>query len=437
MTYCCWLLLATALAATAFVLIPSSRSLPPQPGIDFSHYWGVARVRAQRAPERANPYRYVRDYNVLAHRLAQTSGDRAWQQANALRAHFDLTNTPLLYSAAALYPARYTVALTLHRRLECGWLLLGTGLLLHLTGGFGLARVVGVVLLGAACAPVSLDLQVANVAGLQFAGIVIAIVLARAAAGSRLAACANLLWLPLATLLKPNFVLVNLLLWLATVRALPPSLRVAGLAATLVGAAAGSEIGSHFFAAPSIWFDWLQVIFSQRERLAYDYELGNFSTALWLAHDFGVDLQHATIALFAGISLALLASTAANDDRRDAWLSCLPTADTALQWASVGVIITLASAPLVWQHYYVLALIPGAFLLLQPGLPAAARVFGACGVLGAAGSLRLLAVTVFAPDWPPLRALDCLTWLPLAAGLMVAGRAVHQPQFPPPTAAQY
>ena len=45
-------LLATALALALIIvdLVPTWRTVPGEPGIDFSHYWGVSHLRAAQAP---------------------------------------------------------------------------------------------------------------------------------------------------------------------------------------------------------------------------------------------------------------------------------------------------------------------------------------------------------------------------------------------------
>ena len=412
-------LLAACLIATAIDLLPAWRTLDAQPGIDFSHYWGVAQVRTHLPRDRGNPYRYLDQYNQLADHLAQASGDARWLAAHALRAKFDLTNTPLLYSVAALYPARYSRALTWHRAVEGTCVSLAALLLLAMCGALRPWPLLLAGLVVAGCAPLLLDLEVGNIAGVQLLGLVIAIALARHTPTHTVAGLLNLAWLPLLTLLKPNFALADALLWFATLLSLPVDRRLAGFAISVAGGALSGLLASHYFSAPAIWLDWLHVLFTDENRLAYDYELGNYSTALWLARACDFSLHATSLALFALVT-AVLVLPRYVQGRAMFGPHGLPPARHALAWASLGIVVSLASAPLVWRHYYVLAVIPCAYLLLQTGIGRAARLLGMLGVLVVTGSVHRAAANSFSIDAHSLRVIDCLSWLPLALGLLVA-----------------
>jgi hypothetical protein len=91
--------------------------------------------------------------------------------------------------------------------------------------------------------------------------------------------------------------------------------------------------------------------------------------------------------------------------------------------ASLGVIFTLASAPLVWPYYHLFALVPIAWLVRGEGRWDAAST---CAALSyAALSSPVLAVLVAAEQYGVLRGLMFLSWIPLlpAAWWRIAPRA--------------
>ena len=414
-----WLLVA-CLVATAFALLPLLKEIPRAPGLDFYHYWGVAHARPQMPLTQSNPYRFPHEYKQTLARLAATSGDSQLQAVQAAKSALDLTNTPLLYALAAVLPANYSAALALHRALQIACVIISALLLLRLCRRGSSWYLAGWGLILAAYGPLVIDLLIANIASLQLAGILAALGLARVTPRLPIAGLLNALWLPLLTLIKPNFALVTGILWIATLRGLPSALTLPALLATVIGAALGVEIGSHYFASPVIWIDWLRVLLGPAERLAYDYELGNYSSALLLTRTAGGDLRGVSLALLATLATLIIVLPWGLTRRLLKPAPLFPAADTAFEWASIGTVLTLASAPLVWTHYYVLALIPVVYLVGERRGAPSVRVMGVLGLLCAAGSVHLLALAVRGPEWPPLRVLDCLSWLPLALGLTYA-----------------
>lgn len=91
---------------------------------------------------------------------------------------------------------------------------------------------------------------------------------------------------------------------------------------------------------------------------------------------------------------------------------------TPLEWAAFATVVTLASTPLVWYHYYVLALIPSAFLTLERCVPRGARRCGIAGFLAVAGPIRAGSQWLGMGSPPYLDVLETLSWLPLAVGLV-------------------
>ena len=211
-------------------------------------------------------------------------------QAHALRPDFDLTNTPLVYALGALYPARYASALRWHRGLSVLAFGLAVAALLPLTNGAALGTVVLTVLLAAGYWPFWLNLAVGNLAALQLAGLVVGIGLARRTRSSPTAGLLNVAWLTALVLIKPNIALPCALLWWFSLAHLPRVWRLPAVAVSVACAAVLLTYAARFFASPAIWLDWLWVLFGAPNRLAYDYALGNVSSAHWLAQATGLSV---------------------------------------------------------------------------------------------------------------------------------------------------
>jgi hypothetical protein len=88
-------------------------------------------------------------------------------------------------------------------------------------------------------------------------------------------------------------------------------------------------------------------------------------------------------------------------------------------------VVTLAALPLVWFHYFVLALIPGLALALGPRRAPAAR------------ALALLALALYSAPWLPLArragvtpwlpGLWSITWVPLWLAWLADAHAAGKP----------
>ncbi len=412
---CAWWLAAGVLVANFLALWPVLPQVPAQPGIDFQFYWGIAQTRPDLPPQQANPYRYLMQYNALLAQRVAASGDPLLVQAHALRPEFDLTNTPLVYALGALYPARYAPALRWHRGLSVLAFGLAVAALLPLTNGAALGTVVLTVLLAAGYWPFWLNLAVGNLAALQLAGLVVGIGLARRTRSSPTAGLLNVAWLTALVLIKPNIALPCALLWWFSLAHLPRVWRLPALAVSVACAAGLLTYAARFFASPAIWLDWLWVLFGAPNRLAYDYALGNVSSAHWLAQTTGLSVR-----VIGALFLALLAGAFGLQaywrcQRAAPWVPV--KVSEPHEWAAIGVVLTLASAPVVWPHYAVLAIIPLAWLA-RSGTRAWPKIAALLGLLAIATVPAVKWRWQLAPTTSGLRVIESLAWLPLALGLL-------------------
>jgi len=95
--------------------------------------------------------------------------------------------------------------------------------------------------------------------------------------------------------------------------------------------------------------------------------------------------------------------------------------------ASVGIVFTFATSPLVWPHYYVLALLPMAWLLAQPGCRSCRW-----GAVAAYLALSRLAIDplVALQAYGVLQFLSVTAWLALLPGILAHAQAARSAATP-------
>ena len=97
--------------------------------------------------------------------------------------------------------------------------------------------------------------------------------------------------------------------------------------------------------------------------------------------------------------------------------------------AAIGVTTCIALSPLFWYHYYVIALIPGLWLLNASGGPSAPALWGLAALVLSSGLLNVLFLPL---GWSAaVEAGAALSWLPLWGGIL---HRLHSPE-PTPVAA--
>lgn len=345
----------------------------PIAGIDFYHYWGVAKAPQLSASPLQNPYVSSAAYADALNQHADTSADQILKEANDYRRTLDLTGTPLLYTAFSILPINYSLAIKGFRLVQLVLFvaaILGIGYLQGNSRDF----IVLALVLSATFLPFLSDMTVGNLNAIQlFLLVALAVLIehsphqtayARWRSGLIVLCC-----LIFITLLKPNLLLASLMLGIAFLAnyGLPrPTILIpGGLAFTaLVVAITNLCLGSS-----RVWLDWYELVSASQDRLAYPIEAGNYSTALLLAQLYQLDIVTAVnaIAVFLIISLGSIVAIAATKQEgpllrssRAIVLSILQ--DTGLM-VSMAVVATIALSPLVWAHYYTLLLLPALWLL--------------------------------------------------------------------------
>lgn len=413
-------LLLALFAAKVYVF-----SVFAQPGLDFYHFWGVPTALKLSGHKLGSPYPQSAQYaQILNEHAGTVPGDTKLARANLERRQLDLTGSPLLYMAFTVLPLDYSTALSLFRIFMLIVFLVSIATLgaLYRYDAF-LSATLALALLTVAD-PFKNDLSLGNINILLLCGLAGSLAAihslpARPPRRHTVVAGAVLTVLAGLTLLKPLVLLPCL--------ALAIGLGLGRLRRSLpacVGMAALPTLGflllpCLYFGSATVWGDWLRALDGpDHRRLFYPIEQGNFSFALLASDWLGVPY----LLMAAGLAIGLVASSAvvaATAQRPEKTAESSPFCDPHLQ-VSIGLVATIALAPLAWVHYYLLLLIPALWLA---SLWPRARVIGILGLTAllmssGAGDFAFSRLDLAAPI-PWTRALS---WVPAWFGILLVIR---------------
>lgn len=437
-TRAAWWTRAGTLAALLALALAGSRARV-ETSVDLYQFWAVPAARALAAGQgRTLPPVWIdpdATRRILDAHFAAEPDPGARRVHGVRRARFEPFGSPLLYAAFASLPERYSAAAHVFRGVQLlafaaavfGWV--------RLCGGSAALAAWAVAALALAWRPFGDDLFTGNVNALQLAGLAAATAPAlrvRRGAGTGWAALSGALLAALALFkvnLLPAVAGVGLALGL---RADGRGRRAAGGAA-LASGALGVVASSAYFASARAWPAWLAFAFGDPRRLGdYAVAQGNVSTARLLAEALGVDplLATAVVAALLAASLVAVAHARARARGEGPLRALGALLAEPRRAAGFGAVAVLALPPLVWFHYFVVALAAVAWLVV----PAHDRTVRGLGVASlvvlSAAYLPLVARAGLYPLLPPLW---CLAWtLPWAGLCLEAARASDAPVAPSP-----
>jgi hypothetical protein len=407
-------LVALAGALLALAAVQLVRGYDPGSSVDLYQFWSVGAARGAEAGL-PTPYVDAEATRSVLERIFAGETDPRLQRVHRFRmGEYEPFGSPLLYLAFSLLPGDYALAVRIHWLVQVLAFGFGAFTLLRLAGASGTAALAAVALLVLAYRPLGDDLFTGNLGSLQLAGLAAVLWIAtRAIPGA--AEPVRIRWAAAAIVVLGGLVLVKatlapaglfLILHLAHRVGAREFGRALGL--SLVGWIPMLVAPLVWFGSASAWGEWLGLIVGRDAGRLSEYAVaaGNTSTPRLFQEWTGVDPL-----LAAGGIGAVLAISAAPVVRR-----MLSDAGIA---AGAGVVVTLAMAPLVWFHYFVLALIPALRLIAAGGAP---RWLGV---------IALALYCLYQPElWTFSRAfvagwlapLWSLTWVPLWIGLLVVAR---------------
>lgn len=417
--------LAAAMLLCGFAAWQAVVELPTRYAFDLYHPWGIALARRAGASA-ANPYIETPRLGAFLLERVQRSSSGALQAAARFWTRrnpgvlLEPTGTPLYYTLFAWLPGDFDAAHAVLDGLLYAALASGIYMLGRARCWTPAQSLCALAVICATFRPFAQDLAYGNVNSVQFAVVAAAIVLAQRKAWERHAWLdrAFLPALAVFVLAKPNTALVVAALAIHYAVTRPArSVRRAALLSGLA-LASGAGLAAAWFANPRIWSDWhLYTGGLNRGTLLYTASEGNLSLGALMTERAHLPLAVHTVA--SGVLLCA-ATWFALTRRGRAPLELMPAVRALVldPWllASLGVIATLALAPLLWEHYYVMALVPLLRLLRWPGGTATATVAAAAAYVLMS---RPLLDPLFTPGAFALYLFVLrLAWLPLLVALL-------------------
>ena len=416
---------AAAGAAVLALLLGMSAlgAFPRQPGIDFYQFWGVPLARAS-ASLQATPYTDGQAYARVLNGIADASASVKLREANRERRSLEPMATPFLYAAFAGFPADYERARALFAFIQyaAAW-----------TGVFVLARLCSAPPWPAACIaffvlltfnPFIQDVRVGNVNSLQLLALALLIgVSSRKRFTGR--DWIDGLFLGLLALLvafKPNtpWIAAALTIHFLLVRG-ARAFAIAVVEAALLGIAAFA-IGAWYMDGPHAWLEWLDLARGMDgSAMALPYERGNLSLAMLLGGASSM-LGAKGYGIVLALALAIALAVALSGGGRTKALGAAARRAFSDPWfaASVGILFTFATSPLVWPHYHMLLLVPIAWLLTRKS---------SCRVCAWGAALCFIVLSRAVTDplvwmrmFELLQALTLLSWAALLPGVFAFAR---------------
>ena len=401
----------------AAAVVDGVRTFPYLLRVDFYHMWGVPVAHDALA---GNPYAELKEYGDFLNDVSARSASPVLKRANNTRRVIEPTGTPFYYASFAVLPRDFDTAAAVFGVAQYVALFVALVLIVRLNGGHAWLGIALAAVIALDFNPFAQDVKYGNVNAFQL--LAIAIAMSLSALRARLPAFAFRDAYPalLAALamFKPNtlWVVAVLCIHYAVVagpRAIPRALVTGAITAAVCAA-----VGAVYFDGFHVWIDWLRYTQGMNGgRLLYNVAEGNHSLVKFLAEmspRLGVLSSEIllTALLLAAFAFAVVKGSRAETPKQR--LAAL-FADPQLA-ASCGVVMMLATSPLVWPHYHVLALIPIAWLLAGNG----GRFGIACGALAVAALASPVIGLLVTDHFALVRLMTLFCWLPLAAGACAA-----------------
>jgi hypothetical protein len=416
------------LALAAILFMKAVAAFPSQFGIDFYQFWGVPLAKKVSATPRS-PYADPSGYASVLNAMSDASGSRKLRDANAARRKLEPMGTPFLYASFAMLPADFDRAQVAFASL----LYLAAG-----AGVFVLARLRGVprwpavwiaILVELTFRPFLFDVKVENVNSLQLAFIaaLLHVSAKRRYSGNALVDGLFLGFVAIFVIFKPNTP------WIALAFAIhfwvtQGSRRfLVGVGVAAVFSAVALAAGAWFFQDAGVWGEWLQFARGMDGTgLALTLTQGNVSLAmLWSQHSRSYGPVGYGLIIAAALSIAL-ALAMSSGGRGTHLLAATLRRVFADPWfaASLGIVFTFATSPLVWPHYQVLALVP-IFWLVRGD---ARRDIGAWGAIFCYVTLTepFFELLFAAGFYEAIQGTMLVSWVALIPGMFAHAVAEHR-----------
>jgi hypothetical protein len=414
---------AAAFTALAFIVIVFAVGVfKRSSGIDFYQYWVIGRGPIAASTELKSPYTHVPEYSAFVDTQITRKGDIRLLSVHRKAHHLyenglDIPGSPVQYALFAFMPGDYSLAYGLF---------LGVEIIAFVVALVALASVVPrkrAFLLGISAMlpiiywPLENAATSGNLSLAQFSIIVGLCLFYRKGVEQNLFkrslgfSVFFLGCLIVLTMIKPNIALVTLVLTACYWRSQGTKLLAR---AGLISAGGGALVAwatAAYYGSWSVFVDWYRY-FPNTGKIPYAV-LGGNSSATRIISDVAFIHIHAVAAVL-GLLLVIQFCWALFNHRpkgcgygKHVTLRVLSLLDDAFLCTALAVTVTLALSPLVWVHYYVLALIPSFWLISNARPWSFVELMGVLSIVISSGELLVLsgyvdlAPYVIACGWVP------------------------------------
>lgn len=361
------------------------------PGIDFYQFWvGGQAVLGDGAADLYSEAGRSGIAEQYYRKAQQGPAESRFQRAAAHRRVLETYATPFFYTLFALAsPRDYDTAYNLFHLLSLLSLVFSVACLGRLLGTSAEFSLALFVLVSLWFSPLLSDVHVANVNQIQLALLSGFLWIRRKRGRLWRELCGGFL-LGLGLAFKPNLVLVAVVLGIAWVLQGRQRELIATGAALAGGLLAAFAVASVFFGSLGCWAQWFAAVGAMPKAII-PVDRGNYAISIPLSAGLGFDVSWLLLsALLAATMVALWRG-------RKLGAESELLADVGA--VAAGCLVYLLSAPLVWLHYYLLALPALIFVLRrQAGSRPMLRELLAAAALALISLEPLLSVVRFPQD---------------------------------------
>lgn len=406
-------------------------------GVDFYHFWAVDIVLTETKREAGHPYHKVAEkYDSTMQKYAVKHGGAALESVTHYRRRGEFTASPLLYTLFSCLPQEYALALLLFQGLSVLFFAVAFFAMVGYYWGeaVNFISVCFFFILFNKFTPFSHDLVAGNINCLQLFLLVLALMplvsleKAKSFRGQILLGTLFLSLLAFLLLIKINFLLIAVAALLYFWQQTPGKVLLLSFVYSAFWILLLFLLPMFYFQNGKIWLDWFRFVAAgDPETLIRPVTFANYSWPLVLSIFAKISLPTATKATVGFLVFSFLGVFFFRLWRRMVPSSCswIPGARQAFSalasnlplLLSLATVVTMALAPLMWSHYYVVILIPALWLMRQKS-----------STLGALGFLSLLMCSGVLDDFYKLLAMEkilvplssAISFLPLWIGCLLS-----------------
>jgi Glycosyltransferase family 87 len=354
-------------------------ALKTSAGIDFYQFWGVSHAQKFSNGGLSSPYQEMANYEALLDWYSAGSDDLRLKAANLANHQLysvglDLIGTPLIFALYGFFSKNYSHAYVVFQTIQS--ILFGTAIVvLFLHRKVKCRYFIALSLLIPCYSPLVSNIRVGNINSFQLFLIVAYILffdrVVKRSSGRMvyLYGVICISFLVLLTMVKPNMIIVTMLLSASLLSAHGLKVYISSLVTGLFSGLALICVSCLYFNSWLVWSDWYHYLSDNKSKLFYPVHNGNYSTVCIAFEQFGLNKNTSIIIVVLCIFLHGLYVLLRDKNVEVTYFEYLKNTSVELLkdpflTVSLGITITLAISPLVWWHYYIISLVPALWLII-------------------------------------------------------------------------